>query len=252
MRRADSIPTSDGREPLDGNVEQTREDLGLGLAQLRELGSDVRDRTMMLTQLRATVGAGRAGRRGETIAGQRLRQRGDAFRRTGGEIGDVTFVARRHRLDARSREGNHRVLPSRLGEKSQRVGGEAVVPLLQERVVSGVSEGENPRRPATPSMPDGLRRASLDQTFVEQAVQVPANCGVGESQPLSNRRRGRRALQQDLDDPVAGTARQLAGVGSCQTRRGELAVGFHNTIVPKIVAERQPTTPCGSLSRLRT
>ena len=91
-------------------------------------------------------------------------------------------------------------------------------------------------------MPDGPPARSLDQTFVEQAVQVPANCGVGESQPLSNRRRGRRPLQQDLDDPVAGTAGQL-GVGSCRTRRGELAVGFHNTIVPKIVAERQPTTP---------
>jgi hypothetical protein len=29
-------------------------------------------------------------------------------------------------------------------------------------------------------------------------------------------------------------------------------VGFHNTIVPKIAAERQPTAPCGALSRLRT
>jgi hypothetical protein len=80
---------------------------------------------------------------------------------------------------------------------------------------------------------------------------VPANCGVGKSKTLSNRRRRRWALQQDLDNPVAGTARQLAGVGRRRTRRGELAVGFHNTIVPKIAAERQPTTPCGSLSRLR-
>ena len=252
MRRADSIATSDGREPLDGNVEQTREDLSLGLAQLRELGSDVRDRTMMLTQLRATIGAGRAGRCGEAIAGQRLRQRGYAFRRTGGEIGDVTHVTRRHCLDARPREGHHRVLPSRLGEKSQRVGREAVVPLLQERVVSGIGEGEHAGGPTTPTPAGWPGGAGLDQTLVEQGVQVPANGGVGESETLSNRRRRRRALQQDLDDPVAGTARQLAGVGRCRTRRGELAVGFHNTIVPKIAAERQPTTPCGSLSRLRT
>ena len=185
---------------------------------------------------------GRGGSTRQTIAGQRL----PARRRVPGEPGAKS--ARHSRSAppsprrARSREGNHRVLPSRLGEKSQRVGSARLsYPCCKsESCPASVSEilAGRPR----PRCPTDLAARSLDQTFVEQAVQVPANCGVGESQPLSNRRRGRRALQQDLDDPVAGTAGQLA-VGSCRTRRGELAVGFTTPLFRKSWPSANPPRP---------
>ena len=44
---------SDGGQPLDVAVEQLADQLGLGLAQLRELVRDVGDRAVLLAQLLA-------------------------------------------------------------------------------------------------------------------------------------------------------------------------------------------------------
>ena len=53
----------DGGQPLDVPAEQPGEDLGLGLAQLGELGGDVGDRAVVLAQLVADRGAGSPRRR---------------------------------------------------------------------------------------------------------------------------------------------------------------------------------------------
>ena len=48
---ADAVAVGDGGQSLDMRAEQAGEDLGLGLAQLRELLGDVRDRAVVLAQL---------------------------------------------------------------------------------------------------------------------------------------------------------------------------------------------------------
>src|SRR5215469_14522605 len=65
---ADPVAVRDRGQPLDRRAEQPAERLGLRLAQLRELGRDMRDRTVMLADLRSAANGARAdgadGRRG--------------------------------------------------------------------------------------------------------------------------------------------------------------------------------------------
>jgi hypothetical protein len=52
MGGADRITPGDRGQPLYVNTEQVGEGLGLGFTQLRELRCDVRDRAVVLAQLR--------------------------------------------------------------------------------------------------------------------------------------------------------------------------------------------------------
>jgi hypothetical protein len=70
MRGAYAITVSDGGESLDVLAEQPGEDLGLGLAQLGKLLCHVRDRAVVLAQLRTGTGFQSRGR--EPVHGQRL------------------------------------------------------------------------------------------------------------------------------------------------------------------------------------
>ena len=58
VRGADPVAVGDGRQSLDVGAQHLLERPGLGLAQLRELGRDVRDRAVVLADLDA--GARRA------------------------------------------------------------------------------------------------------------------------------------------------------------------------------------------------
>ena len=51
--RADPVTVGDGGQPLDVAAENLGDDLGLRLAQLRELVGDVGDRAVLLTELLA-------------------------------------------------------------------------------------------------------------------------------------------------------------------------------------------------------
>jgi hypothetical protein len=53
MRRAYRVAAGDGGQPLHVDTEQVGEGRGLGLAQLWKFRGDVRNRAMMLAQLRA-------------------------------------------------------------------------------------------------------------------------------------------------------------------------------------------------------
>lgn len=53
MGRAYRVAAGNGGQPLDVDTEQVSEGRCLGLAQLRKLRGDVRDRAMVLAQLRA-------------------------------------------------------------------------------------------------------------------------------------------------------------------------------------------------------
>src|SRR5579859_2744590 len=83
VRGADAVAVRDRSEPLHRRVQQPAESLGFCLAQLRELGRDVRDRAVVLAELLPRRGSDRGrGTRGGGVAvrGQRLGQRLDPFR----------------------------------------------------------------------------------------------------------------------------------------------------------------------------
>src|SRR5579863_5109502 len=147
VRRADPVAVRDGRQPLHRGAEQPGERFRLRLAQLRELGRDVRDRAMVLAELLAAAGPQRrgAGRRGGvTVRGQRLRERGDLVR-----------AGRRHRRPVPALQFGHlpagelgdRFWPRRLGEEAERAGGQVVVGVL-ERAAARVGDREQLGRAA--------------------------------------------------------------------------------------------------------
>ena len=59
--RAYAVAVGDGGQPLHVRAQQPAEHLGLGLAQLREVGGDVRDRAVVLADLHARAGLVRRG-----------------------------------------------------------------------------------------------------------------------------------------------------------------------------------------------
>src|SRR5215469_4380168 len=78
VRGADPIAMSDGREALHGGTEQAAECLRLRLAELWVLGSDVRNRAVVLTELVTPAGARSAACRGRVaVCRQRRGQRLD-------------------------------------------------------------------------------------------------------------------------------------------------------------------------------
>src|SRR5580704_2781701 len=79
VRRADPVAVRDGRQPLHRRAEQPAERFRLRLAQLGELGRDVRDRAVVLADLLADQlgradGRRGAGRGGVAVGGQRPRE----------------------------------------------------------------------------------------------------------------------------------------------------------------------------------
>ena len=75
MRGAHAVAVGDGGEPLDVGAEQAREELGLDLAEHRELGGDVRDRAVVLQEL--VAGVDRPHRRRVAVDGEGLDERLD-------------------------------------------------------------------------------------------------------------------------------------------------------------------------------
>ncbi len=69
MRGADPVAVGDRGQPLNVCAEHSFESTGLGLTQFRELGSDMRDRTVMLAHLHACASG--FGRGSVSLLGQR-------------------------------------------------------------------------------------------------------------------------------------------------------------------------------------
>ncbi len=134
------VAVADGGQPLNVRAEQSGEHLGLRLAQLGELGGDVRNRAVVLAQLlpvpprRAIDGGGKA------VDRQCLRERTRLVLRRG----------RRHRgliplLEVgqpAARELHDGVLAADHCELSHRLDGEVVVG-LRERSPAGLGQGED-------------------------------------------------------------------------------------------------------------
>ena len=228
VSRADAVAVGDGGESLDVDAQHPGEGFGLGLAQLGELLGDVGDRAVVLAELLA--GRRRAGWRrhspsADQRGGQRLRRR---HARVG--VGDRLRVARldvsANRSAANSR---HRVRAGRRCQEAERLDRQVVVRGVELRPTR-VGQHEDPGRTAAAARSVDPLLARLDQTLVLEQVEVPADRGGGQPQPLGERRGAGRTVGEDrARDPVAGGGVPLDQ--GCAWTRCSDRDGFHNTSV---------------------
>jgi len=159
---------------LDVSADQTADDGGFGLTQLRELRSDVRNRTVVLTELAAS-GQARGGG-SVTLSGQRSSQRlgtVEPVRSSGGDgLGAALFEPGKLVLC----EGGDRLRTAAASKVAQGGYREVVVGVRKTLPPSG-GERESPRRP--PWTTTGLVRVgmSLDATLGLERVEVSADSG---------------------------------------------------------------------------
>ena len=230
-RRADAVAVGDGRQPLDVRAEQLGEDLGLRLAELRELLGDMSDRAVVLAELLADRCAAR--RSSVPVRAQGLGQGFGALLGGGGLHG----LAVRGRPARRSWRGRRRRPPrprrTARCDPAQGVRGELVVGLV-EGVAAAVGEREDLRGAAARARAVDPLLAGLHDVVGDQCVEVAAHGGGGQPQPPGQLGDGRRAVVQDGPrDPVAGgplTGRELL-LGGPRGGLPSLADVFHNAIV---------------------
>lgn len=247
MRGADMFSVRQGGEPLHMDAEQSTERLGLGLAQLGELGSNVLNRAVTLAELGAggdAVQFERAGAGSVAVAGQRLGQGlGPALRVEAGSL-DRRPVPLFQVADPLAGEPADGGVAGELGQEPQRRGGQMVV-LAAHLGVAGVGGDEVPggTPPAPPARHGAL--ADLDPTSLEQRVEMTADRGLGQPQGLGQPRGADRTLGKHLTtEPVPGPVVQVGVTGLDLGRLGRLVAGvsrpsgaahrcveFHYTIV---------------------
>ena len=121
-RGADVLAVGEGRQALDVNSEQPRERVGLGVTELRELGRDVLNRAVSLTELNTSQGracSDRSGGSRETVRDQRRRQ----CVRPGGDViagpGELRGVALLEFGAAFASELGHRLGTGMLSQEPQ-------------------------------------------------------------------------------------------------------------------------------------
>ncbi len=159
-------------------------------------------------------------------AGQRVR---------GAEVGLVCHEAVVVTFDERHatpREFHDRLLPRRLGEEAQRLGGEVVV-LLVERVAPDLGQREHLRRAAATAGAVHLLVARLERAVTDEVVEVAADGGRREVEPRGQHGGGGGAV--DEDRPYDALARRLVP----SLVRSE----FHNASVPLMVRLVQARVP---------
>jgi hypothetical protein len=224
VRGADAVAVRDRSEPLHRRAEQPAERLGFRLAQLGELGRHVRNRAVVLAQLLAgfslvSYRGRRARGRGVAVGGQRLGQRLDP-------AGQVT-PAHRRRVPALqvghlpAGELGDRLRARRLGQETQRTGGQVIVGVL-EGAAARVGDDEHLGRPSAAPVPVGPGRPGLDQALGQQVIQMTPDGGRREPEPAAERGGGGRPELQDQPrdlPPGGGSSRPCSDV-------------FHNIIVP--------------------
>ena len=242
--RADPVAVGDRGQALHVAAEDVADGLRLGLAQLRELVGDVRDRAVLLAQLLGAVDAvleqgQRPHGRGVPLGGEDPRQR-LGRRELGLGRHDHLVVALDER-DPASGELHDGLVAAGLRQVAERLHREVVV-LLVEVLAPGLGDREELGRPASAAGRRRARLTRLERALGEQVVEVAAYGGGRQREPLREVGRGRRTADQDRPDDAL-TRRLVA------RRQGPLE--FHNTSVPLLPGGLQVrvTLPGASVCR---
>lgn len=212
------IALGTGRQTLDVDPEQTRERVGLGVTEGRELGCDVLHRTMPLAQLHTRQGRARShgsGGSGETVYGQSRRQ----CLRAGGDVlarrRELHCVPRFELCAAFASERVHGVGTGMFGKKAQRRGGHVVVVTVHAGV-TGLGQDVCAGWPATtaPGTATTGGIARFDGALFGEQIEVTANRCGSQAQTRGEDGRGDRAILRDrLPDPVPGPRPRTVGAG---------------------------------------
>ena len=225
------VPGREGRQPLDVHAEQSREGVGLGVAEGRELLGDALDRAVALAELDAgeATGSDGSGGGGEAVRGQR----GDEGARPGCGVGarggEQPGIPGLESGDARAREVRDGVGADRVLEVVQGLGGQRVV-VRRKGLVAGVGDDEGAGGAAAAAGPSTARVVLDDTTLLGQGVEVTADRGCGQAEPPADLRSGDRpVLGHDGQHPRAGALLQVPR-GRLVVHVGDL-VDKHHTIV---------------------
>ncbi len=205
---ADPVAVGDGGQPLHMGAQQLGEDLGLRLAQLRELLGDVRDRAVVLAELLAGGGVARprvvAAYPSALSASASASVRSSARRPRSASRYAAPCWPTRARANAATASSPGRAAADRLGDPAQRVGGELVVRLV-EGVPAALGQREDLGRTAAGAAAVDPLLAGLDEALGDQRVQVAADGGRGQPKTVGQVGGGGRAVVEDgAGDPVTG------------------------------------------------
>jgi len=223
------VAVGDGRQPLNVRAQHPFEGPGLSLAQLGELGGDVRNRAVVLAQLHA--GAGVLSTGSVSLAGQ-----------CHGEGCDPAFATRRTCPD-RHRRGNRgferpRSVGSELGNGGLATGlpqiaqggrGQVVIGVRESRS-SGVGQRISTGRAPAPSAGTRPRVTLGQQVVAHQGVQMAPDGGGRQAQGPRQRRCG---LWPSLENEAS---HGIAGANGTGVRRAGL--DFHNISMTYLTAGR--------------
>ena len=215
-------------------AQQAAEHLGLGLAQLREIGGHMRDRAVVLAYLHACASLVR--RRGVSIGVQHRGQ----FSRTPirGHVDQRAGIPGFEAIKPLPREGCHRTLATRRPQVVEGGDGDVVV-RVPERGLAIVSEREQPGRstPAAKLAADLALGHLAHPPGRDQRIEMPAHGGGGEPEDRAQRDGTlRTVLMKGPGDSIAGAIVVMTG----RRTRGSRAVGdrrgFHNDNVTYFMA----------------
>ena len=182
MCGADAVAVGDRGQPLHVGADEPADHRGLRLAQLQELGGDVRHRAVVLAQLppprrrrgRGSVALGREGG-GECLGRSTVRRAGDGLLHGGGaallQPGELLLGDRPDGVGAAG--GGH---VAQGGEREVVVG-------VRERRAAGVGEVELRAGRPRWSRP---RQPLLEPPGGHQGVEVPADGGRRDAQPAAS------------------------------------------------------------------
>ncbi len=211
---ADVIALGQGGQTLDVDAEKSAEGIGLSLAELGELRSDVPDRAVALAQLEADtrVIADRSSAGSVSVVAQRLDEGVGAVQGVvpGGIdlLGDPLLQYSHSLVSKRA----HRRLAAGPVQESHGLSGEFVV-VGHEVIVPGVADDPLAGRAATATLA-GVRRPARDGALLGELIKV-ATYARGSQTEVPSELSGRdgRALTDHRQDPLAGRGITVHVVG---------------------------------------
>ena len=189
-------------------AEESLERVGLGIAQLGELGRDMAHRAVVLAELRPALGVVRNG--GISVVGEAIGERVESIEWRHGIQGGL--VARHHLVGALLRESAQGIVAPMRAEISQGADREVVVCDI-EYVTAIVGEGEHPRGAPAAARRRGTEGAALsprDQALGDERVQVPPHHGGAAAQRARKLGGSRRsALEERACHPLSTRPREF-------------------------------------------